>query len=266
MKLTTKKTLWIFAMAIVLSVLVLVVNSRIRLTSDVIIGGAAGAFVESTGLKDPLYGYNEVGSLVIRAPKGLEYPNIDTDNWRYILANRNNSLGDYEPELKKIQQGELYMDENAVSALSDLLEAAEEAGFTPAVTCAYVSRADQKKMFNAKADDIASAGGYTLDEAKEIAAKFVAYPGTSDHQTGLSVDFADKEYEELPDYEEMDQSFFRWLNAHCAEYGFIKRYPTELKSLTGWDEPRHYRYVGKEAATFIMENGICLEQLLAYYN
>lgn len=266
MKLTTKKTLWIFAMAIVLSLLVVIVNSRVRLSSEVIIGGADGTFVESTGLKDPLYGYDEVGNLVIRAPKGLEYPNIDTDNWRYILANNNNSIKDYEPELKKTKQDGFYMDENAVSALNDLLDAAEEAGFTPFITSAYVSYDEQKALFSAKAEEIASNGGYSLDEAKEIAAKIVAFPGTSDHQTGLGVNLADKEYEQLPDYEQMDRSFFRWLDAHCAEYGFIKRYPSELKSLTGWDEPTHYRYVGKESAMFIMENGLCLEQLLAYYN
>ena len=35
--------------------------------------------------------------------------------------------------------------------------------------------------------------------------------------------------------------------------------------LTGWDEPWHYRYVGKEVATFIMEQGICYEEFYAHY-
>ena len=35
--------------------------------------------------------------------------------------------------------------------------------------------------------------------------------------------------------------------------------------LTGWDEPSHYRYVGKEVATFIMEQGICYEEFYAHY-
>ena len=158
------------------------------------------------------------------------------------------------------------MDENAASALKEMLAAAEEANLTPVITEAYVSYDEQKEQFNAKAQEIADKGGYTLDEAKEIATKYVEFPGTSDHQTGLSVNLADREYDVIPDPENMDQRFFRWLDAHCDEYGFIKRYPTELKSLTGRDEPTHYRYVGKEAAQFIMENGLCLEQLLAYYN
>ena len=266
MKLTTKKTLWIFAMAIVLSVLGLVVNSRIKLSSDVIIGGADGAFVESTGLKDALYGYDEVGEIVIRAPEGLDYPNLDIENWRYLLANKDNTINKYEPEkLKESRQKGIMFDDNALSAIDNLLEAAEEAGFTPYVTCSYVSYEEQKEIFTDKAKEIAENGGYSMDEAKEIAAKLVAYPGTSEHQTGLCIDIADKEYEEIPDYAAMDKQFFRWLDANCAEYGFIKRYPPELKSLTGWDEPWHYRYVGKEAAQFIMENDLCLEEFIDHY-
>lgn len=30
-------------------------------------------------------------------------------------------------------------------------------------------------------------------------------------------------------------------------------------------EPFHFRYVGVEAATYIMENGICLETFLSLY-
>ena len=78
-------------------------------------------------------------------------------------------------------------------------------------------------------------------------------------------DLMDKNYRH-PIYENMDQEMFEWLDAHCAEYGFIKRYPTRKLLLTGWDEPWHYRYVGKEAATFIMEHGICYEEFYAHYN
>ena len=30
-------------------------------------------------------------------------------------------------------------------------------------------------------------------------------------------------------------------------------------------EPWHFRYVGKEAAAYIMENGLCLEEFLDLY-
>ena len=41
------------------------------------------------------------------------------------------------------------------------------------------------------------------------------------------------------------------------------RYPTDKTGETGIIfEPWHYRYVGKEAAREIMEQGICLEEYL----
>ncbi len=56
----------------------------------------------------------------------------------------------------------------------------------------------------------------------------------------------------------------KWLMAHCAEYGFILRYPDGKSGLTGVGyEPWHYRYVGVEAAREIMSRGICLEEYLS---
>ena len=59
----------------------------------------------------------------------------------------------------------------------------------------------------------------------------------------------------------------KWMKEHCAEYGFILRYPKDKTQETGiMFEPWHYRYVGTEAAAYIMENGLCLEEFAALYN
>ena len=53
----------------------------------------------------------------------------------------------------------------------------------------------------------------------------------------------------------------QWLMENCWHYGFILRYPKDKSEITGIIfEPWHYRYVGKEHATIIKENGICLEE------
>ena len=50
---------------------------------------------------------------------------------------------------------------------------------------------------------------------------------------------------------------------HCADYGFILRYPTDKSALTGIGyEPWHYRYVGEKAAKEMTDRGICLEEYL----
>ena len=50
---------------------------------------------------------------------------------------------------------------------------------------------------------------------------------------------------------------------HCWEYGFILRYPSDKSELTGIAyEPWHYRYVGREIAQDVTEQGVCLEEYL----
>ena len=57
-----------------------------------------------------------------------------------------------------------------------------------------------------------------------------------------------------------------WLKEHCAEYGFIWRYSEEKSDITGIsNEPWHFRYVGVEAATYIMENNLCLEEYMEQF-
>ncbi|RYD01409.1 hypothetical protein N752_30920 [Desulforamulus aquiferis] len=56
---------------------------------------------------------------------------------------------------------------------------------------------------------------------------------------------------------------FEWLAKHCAEYGFIIRYPKGKEDVTGVPfEPWHYRYVGTPHAKEIMDKGITLEEYL----
>lgn len=50
-------------------------------------------------------------------------------------------------------------------------------------------------------------------------------------------------------------------NAHL--FGFILRYPKEKQHITGVQfEPWHFRYVGIEAAEYIYEHSLCLEEYL----
>lgn len=55
----------------------------------------------------------------------------------------------------------------------------------------------------------------------------------------------------------------QWLYEHCAEYGFVLRYPADKTEITQIIyEPWHFRYVGVEAAEYMMENGLTLEEYL----
>lgn len=259
-----KKTVWVFSMIVLLSTLVLIVNSRVQLTSEIIVGGSDSVFVRTDRFNDPLSGYRETEESSGSKYAELEFPNINITDWEYILINADNPLNSYVPEVKQFEKSGLYFDSRAIKSLSALVQAARDAGFEPYLSTGYRSFSSQQHMFNEKASELSGDGTYSYEEARQIAAEIIAKPGTSDHQTGLGVDITDKQYD-IYDYSKMDKAFFEWLDAHCAEYGFIKRYPSSKKSITGWDEPWHYRYVGKEAAAFITENGLSLEEFVAHY-
>ena len=95
------------------------------------------------------------------------------------------------------------------------------------------------------------------------AARWVAKPGTSEHQTGLALDIVAAGYQIL-DEEQEDTAEQKWLMENSWKYGFILRYPSEKSDITGIGyEPWHYRYVGKAAAADIYRTGVCLEEYLS---
>ncbi|ENK1244547.1 M15 family metallopeptidase [Clostridium botulinum] len=97
---------------------------------------------------------------------------------------------------------------------------------------------------------------------KEHADKYVAQPGSSEHQTGLAMDIVSTEYINL-DEDFVNTKAYKWLKENCYKYGFIIRYPEEKEYITGYKfEPWHIRYVGVEVATEIMNRGITLEEYL----
>ncbi len=91
---------------------------------------------------------------------------------------------------------------------------------------------------------------------------WVAIPGSSDHQTGLGCDVVPKKWRDKAMNGKMGtEPECVWMAEHCHEYGFILRYPQDKEDITEINyEPWHMRYVGIPAATYIMENGLCLEE------
>ena len=72
------------------------------------------------------------------------------------------------------------------------------------------------------------------------------YPGADEHQTGLAVNFVGENAEA-----KFSTPVLEWMREHCAEYGFILRYPEGREEYTGRDpEPGHFRYVGEVAAEY----------------
>lgn len=89
----------------------------------------------------------------------------------------------------------------------------------------------------------------------------VQMAGASEHQSGLAADVVSWAYKDRFLTSFGDTREGEWLAANCARYGFIIRYPKDQEDITGVTyEPWHVRYVGEEAAAYIMESGMTLEE------
>lgn len=152
-------------------------------------------------------------------------------------------------------------DVRIIDDLMDMMQAAKEDGIKLVVCSPYRDYNRQTVLFNRKIDHYMEKG-YSYLEAYRISSMTVTVPGASEHQIGLALDIVSTTYSELEiDFGKTEAGI--WLKEHCAEYGFILRYPLGKEYITGIQyEPWHFRYVGKEAAANIMERGITLEEFL----
>ncbi len=100
-----------------------------------------------------------------------------------------------------------------------------------------------------------------ISEKGNEAYKLVALPGTSEHQTGLAVDFAIYENGIYNDDIKEDDKEAIWLKDNAWKYGFILRYPRGKEDITGFNfEPWHYRFVGLELALELYQTNQTLEE------
>ena len=135
-----------------------------------------------------------------------------------------------------------------------LVAAAEKKGLEITAVSGYRSYARQKQVY----DSSAQANG------REHADKYCALPGSSEHQTGLSMDVSTSSIGNILDEKFGDTDEGKWLRKNAYKYGFIIRYPKGKSKITGYNyEPWHIRYVGKNMAKYIYKNKITLEE---YYN
>lgn len=183
------------------------------------------------------------------------------DDWCLALVNKDYALDkDYEPAMKKLVD-DMEVDERIVEEAAQMLKDAKKAGMNMEVVSAYRSYDTQSTYFNSDMQSWVNSG-YSLVEAYETTSQSVAYPGHSEHTMGLALDIVSESYQTL-DEEQENTDEAQWLKEHCWEYGFILRYPAGTTEITGIVyEPWHYRYVGKEAAKEITEQGITLEEYL----
>lgn len=175
-------------------------------------------------------------------------------NTNLILVNKYNYLTeDYIPEnLEPIDiayaRSGMQLVREAKEAFETLSEDAKKEGMNIIAMSSYRSYDYQVNLYN----------NYVATDGKEAADTYSARAGYSEHQTGLAVDVYNKV---LPytSFEETEE--FNWMQENAYKYGFILRFPKDKVNITGYQyESWHYRYVGKEAAKYIHNHDLTLEE------
>ena len=191
---------------------------------------------------------------------------IDTDPSSItVFINREYALPeDYEPDdlvVPNVLFNLDYYDERklmrseAAAALEELFAAAEKDGYTLYGVSAYRSYSRQRKIF---LNNIVKRG-------KEHTLKYSAVPGTSEHQSGLSIDVSTKSFgfRLLDDFINTPEGV--WLSKNAYRFGYIIRYPVDKVEITGYAyEPWHIRYVGKDLAAYLYTNDLTLDEYYQY--
>ena len=183
-------------------------------------------------------------------------------DWKLLLVNDWNPLpAGYDSDVSfTTVTGGKQMDSRITDIVEQMLR--DASAYDLAVVSAYRPKEEQNTLYWRKVKQYTDKG-YSDLEAQKVGGTIVKRPGFSEHNCGLAMDVGGS-----GDYT-LEQTFantaaYTWLINHCADYGFILRFPEGKEDITGVIyEPWHYRYVGVEAAKYIMDNDLCLEEYLA---
>ena len=211
---------------------------------------------EPTPTVDPDSPEGRAAAMGLPAP-----PDIDIESWEFILANGENSIEEYvPPELVVVGTNSQQFDTRIEEPLKAMADDAVAAGMQVFISSGYRSYNDQAANFVRVCNNNGVADG------KDARGFYITMPaGCSEHQTGLACDITDVYYPTKNASLE-NTAMYQYMSRHCQDFGFIVRFPKDQETVTGvMYEPFHFRYVGVEAATYIMENGICLETFLSLY-
>ena len=203
-------------------------------------------------------------------------PAININDWQYVLVNGDHPIEPlyYQPETlaylnmvgddtdirTEFDPNRQMVDIAIAQPLVDMVQGCKAAGLPVYLSSGYRDYGSQQANF----DRVCANNG--ISDGKNAEGNYITMPaGCSEHQTGLCIDITDV-YHEIKNDAIAQVPTVQWLAQHCAEYGFILRFPTEKRGITHvMGESWHFRYVGQEAARYMTDNNLCLEEFVGLY-
>ena len=189
-----------------------------------------------------------------------DHPFVFPDNWHFYNS---------EAEFPETPWAELENKETYIVALYNLRPFK---GFSPSTRFPMLrldviyALSRMMESYSTKTKDtsgVVSSGYRTYSEQASLYEQYpdtAAKPGCSDYHTGAT--FVLQSYVNDKLYDLLTTTKGVWIKVNCCNYGFIMRYPSYAVEITGYNIPNQLRYVGIPHATYISENGKCLEQYL----
>ncbi|MFQ5499001.1 MAG: D-alanyl-D-alanine carboxypeptidase family protein [Candidatus Zixiibacteriota bacterium] len=137
------------------------------------------------------------------------------------------------PDDCTFQDYRIFLTREARDAYIEMAFVAREDGIDLIADSGYRSAEYQRRIFRRR---------MAAGESFSSAARFVAPPGYSSHQTGCSVDLVPSEarFAHTPQY--------AWLRANAHRFGFGESYPEDSSSVLSW-ESWHWSFVQPIADT-----------------
>ena len=207
--------------------------------------------------KDPA---EEARKKAIKAAKKRENPLTEDTGDILMIVNKEYGLSEeYKPnDLTKVEHCDFsvgsdechQLKKEPAEAIEEMFAAAREDGYEIIMRTGYRSYGYQAALYES----------YKEQDGEEAADKYSARPGSSEHQSGLCCDVG-IEGKDLNAFEGTDEA--KWIEDNSWKYGFVVRYPQDKEDITGYMyEAWHIRYVGKEAAKYMHEKNLTLEEYL----
>lgn len=218
--------------------------------------------------------------------KYLDYITLkNADAKKYLkLVNKTHTVGsDYAPEKDEkmdtsitLYGKDVYLEEYTAKAAYAMIAEMRAYGFSNVyITSGLRSYKNQSSLYYTYFNnEKLKHPTWTDEQIKAEVLTYSAYPGTSEHQSGLCLDlFISPGMTELVNYgsetsnpndigfAESDE--YKWLCENAHKFGFILRFGKDKVDLTGYSyESWHFRFVGRETAAKIYASGRCLEEYL----
>ncbi len=222
---------------------------------------------------DPASPYGQ--ALINAAARGLpEPPALDVNSWELMLVNAEHSINQYEPEQlaylnQTVDETDIQyayngyrcaVDSRIAENLLNMALACKNTGLPVYLSSGYRSYNEQAANFQR----VCQNNGIT--DGKNAEGHYITMPaGCSEHQSGLCCDITDH-YREIKNDSIAETATVQWLAQNCADYGFVLRFPVDKREITHvMGESWHFRYVGAEAARYMTDNNLCLEEFLGLY-